>query len=342
MSTVDSLRVLAIFAVVIIHTKPFFHPPSDVGLEFGPYETIRLLMRFAVPFFFIISGFFWAKKVAQSGSYNTVYWSMTKKLLLLFLVWSLFYILPLNFGALYSYGILGPIKTAYWRILVLMDHPARTLFQGSIVHLWFIFALWCALTISTLLSSTNRYIILLAALGLYTFSLFTQSYSDTGLGVGVDSQIFNTRDGPFVSLLFFTMGWFLHEHKALLSFRLGIGLTIFGAGLQFLEVYALYDLYGSNPGIKEYLFGTIFYGLGVAIVALAKPNDFGNEVISKWGMYTLGIYAIHFYFIETLYPLDQILKSTIWDVFFPFFIYAISLCSVLLIGRIKLFRAYVL
>ncbi|WP_081367541.1 acyltransferase family protein [Alteromonas mediterranea] len=47
------MRVIAILAVIIIHTKPFFLAGnSNIGIF------LHQVYRFAVPFFFVISGYF--------------------------------------------------------------------------------------------------------------------------------------------------------------------------------------------------------------------------------------------------------------------------------------------
>ena len=54
------------FAVILIH----FPPVSDIGHEIYP-EVIRWLIRLAVPFFFIVSGYFAYKIINSPDNYES-------------------------------------------------------------------------------------------------------------------------------------------------------------------------------------------------------------------------------------------------------------------------------
>ena len=57
---IDIFKFIMAFAVILIHFPPVF----DIGHEIYP-EVIRWLIRLAVPFFFIVSGYF-AYKIINS------------------------------------------------------------------------------------------------------------------------------------------------------------------------------------------------------------------------------------------------------------------------------------
>lgn len=54
--TIDFIKFFAIYFVVVIHTGPFKNEPLI-------YETINIFARFAVPFFFMTSGYFLGKNL---------------------------------------------------------------------------------------------------------------------------------------------------------------------------------------------------------------------------------------------------------------------------------------
>ncbi len=89
--SIDSLRGLAILAVILIHTTTRTLEASDFNLVGFP-QTLFLnqIARFAVPLFFIISGF-----VLEISFKNESYWSFIKrrlsKIFIPYALWSLIY-----------------------------------------------------------------------------------------------------------------------------------------------------------------------------------------------------------------------------------------------------------
>ncbi|RYZ94923.1 MAG: hypothetical protein EOO68_19420 [Moraxellaceae bacterium] len=163
--SVDVFRLIAIIAVICLHTSPFYGPTfSNNHL----YEYLAIIIdqtaRFAVPFFFVISGYFWGVKVRAGSDPLVSANKMGKKILLIFLFWSFIYLLPYNILSVFKFGIFGPIKIAYWNILGLLEAPLSIFFQGTKMHLWFLVALLCALYISAVFIKYKAPILLLCLL----------------------------------------------------------------------------------------------------------------------------------------------------------------------------------
>lgn len=76
--TLDVTKVLMAFMVVGIHTNIFYNINSDVS-----YFLVEGLFRIAVPFFFIINGFFFDR---MKGDNNWI-----KKLAKIYIIWTVFY-----------------------------------------------------------------------------------------------------------------------------------------------------------------------------------------------------------------------------------------------------------
>ena len=64
--SVDVFRVLAIAAVIALHTAPHAGPDA-VGSRFDARTVWDQLERFAVPLFFMLSGYFWAGRCQDGG-----------------------------------------------------------------------------------------------------------------------------------------------------------------------------------------------------------------------------------------------------------------------------------
>ena len=62
-NSVETCRVIAIIAVIILHAEPFRYgcEENEIYKQYA-FIIFNQLSRFAVPFYFIISGFFWGKK----------------------------------------------------------------------------------------------------------------------------------------------------------------------------------------------------------------------------------------------------------------------------------------
>ncbi|MGB0064217.1 MAG: acyltransferase family protein, partial [Terracidiphilus sp.] len=141
--------MIAVFAVVCIHCEPF--APSRTGSD-SPifsllYTAISETSRFAVPFFFCTSGYFWGKKI-RAGA---VLWPTTRKMLTrlvaIYLFWCAVYLLPLDFAGMWQFGSLAVLKNSYLLLLGL-GNPFRLALEGDAVHLWFLPALFYALLIT--------------------------------------------------------------------------------------------------------------------------------------------------------------------------------------------------
>ena len=111
--------------------------------------------------------------------------------------------------------------------------------------------------------------------------------------------------------------------------------------MQFGEAVILWKLYHSYPGRHEFLIGTIFLGVGVTVMVLAKPEFNSGGVISKWGRYTLGIYVLHYYFIDLLEPVNKAFNNTLWEMAFPMIIYTLTLTTVYFLTKSKMLRPFV-
>ena len=90
--SIDSFRVIAILAVISIHTQPF----SDTHY-FGENDKVLAALfyqgtRFAVPFFFIAAGYFFGKKLENNKNQaNIVVYSSILRVLEIWIFWNIFY-----------------------------------------------------------------------------------------------------------------------------------------------------------------------------------------------------------------------------------------------------------
>jgi surface polysaccharide O-acyltransferase-like enzyme len=332
---VDVVKLIAITGVIVIHAAPF----SEMSAEKGIYRQLEILLnqssRFAVPFFFIISGYFFGTKERYDKPKiisNTVV--TVKRLFLIFLAWNVIYILPYNVGAIYEYGLSGPFKVAYWHLISLTSDPVRLIFHGTKAHLWFLAGLIWAVSFTGLFRYWGLYrSAFIIAAGLYLIGLLGHSYSDSPLGIHFN---FDIRNHIFFSTIFFITGYQLAHFKPGPSwFPMGIAAFAFGVATHFTEIYVLWMLYGTDPDMHSYTIGTYVMGIGITVAALSNNRLLNIEALAKMGRYVLGIYVIHYIFVDILSPVSQMVSSPLWEIVKVIVILLLSTIAAILLSKNK-------
>lgn len=333
--SVDLIRLIAITAVIAIHTEPF----RGVYTE-GPLRHLEAIInqiaRFAVPFFFVISGYFYGTKVNSGSPPLALSLKTARRLILLFLAWSATYLLmPSSLYNVIKFG-----KKAWFAGFdkkldkFVLDEPLTFLFRGGSHHLWFFISLMCAVVLTGILLHLKwKKSLILISVMLYLIGIFAASYSATPLGIDIS---FNTRNGPFFSTLFFVSGYFLSQQTPSPEWlKKGLFLMVLGYAIQFSEIFYLYSKYQIPLTSHEYVFGTFLVGLGAATIALSNHPSLHIHTLSRVGIYTLGIYAVHRIFVDWLRRFDNQLDSPLWEIGYIFIVLILSIVSVTLLAKIK-------
>ncbi len=157
---IDFIRLAAILAVVIIHASTYFlDVTSPFTFNFYVLHTINQLFRFAVPAFFAISGFLLGSRYANISSPITFYKKRLSRILLPYLIWSLFYFLiifPNPIKLLFSTIFLHDIFTGdssfqlYFIPAIIFLYslfPLIIYFKKLLLTIWFIFSLFILETV---------------------------------------------------------------------------------------------------------------------------------------------------------------------------------------------------
>lgn len=338
--SVDTFRILAVTAVIALHTTPFAVNGWQTSGLFSPAVLINQFSRFAIPFFFVVSGYFWGAKVRTGADLAQVSVAMAKRLLLVFCAWSLIYLLPYNISSIFRHGLPGPVEITYARLSFAAREPFILLVEGTSVHLWFLTTLLTCLAISALLVAMNRVWILAGCSTLfYLVGVLAHAYVDTPLGIHLPLR--NTSYDPFFGLIFFSSGYLLSgmaPHPSWL--RKGAALVLLGYAVHFLELYFL-NTYFRTSWNQDYVFGTYFVGIGCALIALSRPRFLNLPYLSSAGRMTLGIYSIHIIFVDLLFPIGQMTSSALWQAGYVFAVLALSITAVTLMARSKTLKPIV-
>lgn len=334
--SVDVFRVLAIAAVIALHTAPHTGPDA-VGLRFDTRTLCDQLERFAVPLFFVLSGYFWAGRCRDAAACWTAGVALARRVFTLFVLWSAIYFLIATLTAAGSAGSMAAgLRTAARPLSSL----STLLLQGAEVHLWFLPALALAALVSgALLARGLERMLVVLALALYAVGLAGKAYADTPFGFHTH---FNLRNGLCFSLILFASGIWLRRLGPRPAWRrLGPVLALGGLVLQLAEVTWLHKHWGTNMA-QDFVFGTYFYGLGIAMLALSDPPPLRFPRLAGIGPLVLGIYASHFLFVDLCAGPDSPLRALPgWDVIVVALVFALSLALTGSLARFAVTRRLV-
>lgn len=338
-SSIETVRVIAILSVLVIHTEAF----KNMGTSYASllYPFLNNVARFAIPFFLIVAGYFYSINLKK----HTESISSKYKLLILFFSWNVLYALiprylPLKdiiqngLNANFTSWLLSSPILAYEKMI---HNPYSFIIEGTIVPLWFLSSLFLALLLLTLfIKFRKEKQIFFVAISLYVFSLFFTEYSFVISNVNFifpNSLLFLKY--PAVAFFFVSIGWMFSKIKKIPSTKIALLFFIFGFLFQELEIF-LIGYFFKKSFTFNFLLGTVFYSLGVFLLCLNKPNFGRNTFLPKIARLTQGVYLSHmmlYHFLRTLEPLFDIFM---WQVLFPLLLYIFSAFFVYILSKIKL------
>ncbi len=261
--------------------------------------------RFAVPLFFLISGYLIQPKLSTAPFETAKRYSLP--LIRIWLVWSILSLLmPFNFADVADRGYLAE-RVGYWDYLLM--NPLNSLLEGGLVHLWFIPSLIMAVVIIAALVRWNLSKWLIpTALVLYIYGVLAGSYS---VVTELEAPFF-TRNGPFFSTLMVAAGYVIREQNIACSAKTASLMALFGMVVHFFEAYGLHQ----NDQIfsyNDYLFGTAIWGVGTFLLLLAKPNWGSAAWIQSFANSVLGIYVSHLLVAVVVMNISGMLQQSSWD-----------------------------
>lgn len=189
----DAFKWLAAFLVVAIHTSPI-----ESIWPYGDFLLTRIAARLAVPFFFMLTGYF-TVQVRKTE----------KKLLLLYLGVTCLY-LPVQ---IYKY--MGGETFTAGRIL------KDIFFDGTFYHLWYLPACMLGLVLMTLFLKCGKENAVAISILLYAIGLLGDSYFGLVRLSPVLSKVYDgmftcfsyTRNGIFMTPLFLLLGRLFREQE---------------------------------------------------------------------------------------------------------------------------------
>jgi len=340
--SVDIVRLIAVIAVIVIHVQPFTILAAVSQLYEYLFVIFSQAARFAVPFFFVISGYYWGKRIRSGSPISAVSGKALSRIILLFVVWSLVYLLPHDARTMNLTDPGSILPDIHSKLDTLFNDPVALAFQGTTVHLWFLTSLACAIVVASLFLLAGAGTLLPAiAVVLYLLGVAAKSYAATPVGIDLLGG-FNTRNGPFFSTLFFVTGYYLSDRTPTPQW-MRVGLLVFLGGLvvHFSEVIFLLLQYLVPAARLDYVLGTYFLGLGAAMVALSGHRSLQNAHLAAFGGLTLGIYCIHILFLKMIPQFYAPRTNPVLEIALVFIVLALSAGACYLLSKVPYLRRLV-
>lgn len=220
---IDYFRIIAALLIIAIHTSPLAS-----YTETGDFILTRIVARIAVPFFFMVSGFF---LISRYDCQPQKLISFLKKTALIYGTAILLYI-PVN------------IYNDYFKMDYLLPNIIKDiLFDGTFYHLWYLPASMLGAGIAWYLLKHLDYaksIVILSIL--YIIGLFGDSYYGLIENIpflkGCFDLLFQisdyTRNGFFFAPVFFLLGGLIADSR----YKLPLGKSVCGFGISFALMFA--------------------------------------------------------------------------------------------------------
>lgn len=335
-ASIDAFRGIAMIAVIAIHTQPFWSERFIVGE--WPALLINQIARFAVPFFFVISGFFLARGVTPSRSAIIVAKKQAYRISVILLFWSLAYLFFIpDFLEVFSRQSI--IKSIYWNLQGLLQNPSDLFHQSTRVHLWFLVALLECLLFTALWRAWLPKV----GVGIWVFSFYligmaTGSYKHLVIGNILPHWLPTL---PWIEISLFLIGWWVQTSRLSFTLLQAVTVVIVGIVLHFTEVTVIHGMYEIPIMGQDMVFGTAIWVFGIVMALLSSPQTLESSWIENTGKYTLGIYVTHLAVLDTLNHLGTSLQGIVWTITLPFLVFALSLLLVHYLSKVSWFKRFV-
>lgn len=330
--SIDAARAIAIFAVAAIHCDPFSAPRYVFGgVPLG--DVIDLLARFAVPFFFITSGFLLGRKRRRGEAGLGVPSAVLRRLLGLIFFWYAFYLVwPADWARTLEQGW---ARTVDWNVLALIADPANLL-VGPRAHLWFLPALLIGFVhVLAVASCGSARFSVLYFTALYLLGLGQAAYHPVPLLSALGPALPATL---MTSPLLIAIGFWSAAGDGRPSPITAAVMFALGTASTCLEAWGLLQFFDVPLSGHDFLLGTPLQAFGLLCLLRAFPQWAARTPLPSWGRYTLGIYAAHVAVIEAFGA--RAAGGVAWEFFKTPLVYATTLVLVVLLGRFRLIRPF--
>lgn len=308
MEWIDALRFVAFVAVVVLHVVWIETRTLDA------HGLVTSATRFAVPVFFIVSGYLIGRSERDAGE---VIVGAFRRLLPLFLFWEIVY----NVVNAWIISLDYPPPPS--NVRESMRWLAVTVYGGGAAfHLWFLVWLGVSTVVVVGLLQAGRKVAWAGAIALFLVGLAIGPYGEfTGaidhVGFLTNRPLsFTARNGPFFGPLFLMIGHASARGAIRVPVWVSITAIVCGLALQTGEG-VLISQHG-NKAVANYdvLAATPLFAIGVFLLFAEFPANAARRVMAKFGRLSLGMYCLHALFTipyTVHHAADVRAQTSLWE-----------------------------
>ena len=289
------LKYISSILIIVLHLRPFLNFSNELDLAFN-----NIVTRICVPIFFMITGYFVAKKEKENKNYIKDY---IKKTIPLYFVWSLLYI-PVAVGTIIQYlpiineyiskiNIALPLLIILSVILLPIIVLVALCYTGVYYHLWYFPAIiFSLLVLKKWKKKFNIKYLLMISFTLLLFGATETYYGTLPLSVKrIVSYYYNifftTRNFLFFGLFYVVLGYYLGTKKKVYSKYCFLKLIVSFFLLTF-EAILLHDTNRLNSNILLSCIPLTYY---LFISSIYITNSVKLDF--QFGTYSKYYYLIH-------------------------------------------------
>jgi surface polysaccharide O-acyltransferase-like enzyme len=324
-SSIDSFRVLASFAVVLSHTNwgTLSRAAGDV-IWWDLYVVEKQVASVAIPFFAIAAGYFFGRRIREGEHPRHLFLVYAKRILKIVCFWSVVYFVlkPSGNGLMFS-----SFSGVHSALISVISNPVLVLVNAGKTHLWYMASMLVSLAILAFFVSRGQDLgLLLFALMLYFCSLLFRNYSFLSEEFGLGTQ-FLKHFVIFFLTIFFAIGWFLSSERLRITQPMAVLFAVIGFVFYATEYHILVTYFHApiNPTVNVASLGTILTATGCFLVLISSKDIGRGTVMPFVGKYTLGIYVSHMVFMDLSAPFRERFHSISFEIACAFIVYALAL-----------------
>lgn len=289
------LKYVLSILVIILHLRPFIHYSNELDLAFN-----NIVSRICVPLFFIITGYFVAKKEKDKSNYIDTY---IKRTIPLYLMWSLIYI-PIILMTMIQYltqineyiikmNISMPLIILLIIVLLPIVLIVMLCYSGVYYHLWYFPALMLSLFVLKKWKEKYK----LNYLFIISFFLLLFGATETYYGLlplSIKELVtyyfnifFTTRNFLFFGLFYVVLGYKMGLKDNVYSKNCFVKLIVSCFFLIF-EAIILHDFHRLDSNILLSCIPVTYY-LFISVIYIT--NHINLKI--KWSQYSKYYYLLH-------------------------------------------------
>lgn len=344
-NNLDILKYISAILIVILHLRPFINYSNELDITFN-----NIITRICVPIFFLITGYFVAKKENNNPDYIKGY---IKNMIPLYLAWSLIYI-PVIIGTIiWQFPVISTyipeINIPIYLLipLIIIAIPLIIIivliYTGVYYHLWYFPAVMLSLLVLSKWKKKYDIKYLLAL----SFVLLLFGATETYYGIlplSIKQLInyyynifFTTRNFLFFGLFYIVLGYYMGGKKRLYSKYCFLKLIICFLFLIF-EAVLLHDTNRLNSNILLSCIPLTYY-LFISTIYITKTKK--NHLKFNFRAFSKYYYLIHPMVIFILFS-TRILNTSVNPIIQIISVILITHIISLIIIEIKKYRKLII